>query len=187
MAYAALLLETDKFGNGRHLWDVKGDDFTEYMKVFDRVSCCKIPQAHTSQLINVSEIIYGPVICLVKLSIALLFLRVFAPRKSTCVALQVLLWTNALIYTAGIFVEIWQCRPRMKIWLPLVPGKYVCDHFVTAVGNCASPSTLQTARRSVHLEVWEWPQSSIQLTCIDLCLDASINLECSSLLLSSIQ
>ena len=28
-----LCLEEDRHGNGRHLWDVKGNDYTEYAKV----------------------------------------------------------------------------------------------------------------------------------------------------------
>ena len=34
LANSILYLEEDRYGNGKHLWDVKGDDFTEYAKVY---------------------------------------------------------------------------------------------------------------------------------------------------------
>ena len=33
IANAILSFEEDRYGDGKHLWNVKGDDFTEYAKV----------------------------------------------------------------------------------------------------------------------------------------------------------
>ncbi|KAL6720066.1 hypothetical protein ACLMJK_001987 [Lecanora helva] len=124
LANSALFLEEDRFGNGKHLWDVKGNDFTEYAK-----------------LINVSQIIYGPVIFIVRLSIILQFLRVFAPRRTIRTLLYILLVSNGLFYIAGVFVEIFRCKPRMKIWYPLLPGTCVDQNAVqicSGVFNTAS-------------------------------------------------
>ena len=37
IATGILNLEEDRFGNGRHLWDVKGNDFSEYGKVCSKM------------------------------------------------------------------------------------------------------------------------------------------------------
>ena len=44
---AILNLEEDRFGSGRHLWDVKGDDFTEYAKVCPTVDPFRIIISNT--------------------------------------------------------------------------------------------------------------------------------------------
>ena len=125
IANSVLYLEEDRFGAGKHLWDVKGNDFSEYMKVSRRWlsgwqnSCW---WRNAIQLVNGSQIIYSPVILIVKLSIMLLLLRVFAPVRATYIVFQIVLWAHVLFYAAGTIVEIFQCQPREKIWYPLIPG-----------------------------------------------------------------
>ena len=46
-----ICLLQDSFGNGRHLWDVKGDNFTQYLKVSQFVN--KIPSTHLTSFIIV--------------------------------------------------------------------------------------------------------------------------------------
>ena len=59
---------------------------------------------------------------MVRLSITLQFLRVFAPRRTVRILFFILLGSNCGFYIAGMLVEIFQCNPRIKIWYPLVPG-----------------------------------------------------------------
>lgn len=77
-----------------------------------------------TQLANVSQIIYGPIIFVTKLSIFLLYLRIFAPstRSKTHIFIQVLIWVNLLFYTANTIVKIFECTPRSKIWDRGTPG-----------------------------------------------------------------
>lgn len=84
---------------------------------------CIIP----AQLANISQIIYGPLIFVAKLSILLLYLRAFTPngRGNTFFAIHFLLWFNLLFYTANTLTKIFQCTPRTKIWEPETPGRCV--------------------------------------------------------------
>ena len=70
---------------------------------------------------------YGPLIFITKLSILLLYLRVFAPSKKgwTYIIIHLLLWFNAAFYLADTIVEIAACIPRERIWNPDVPGRCV--------------------------------------------------------------
>lgn len=86
-----------------------------------------IADSFIRQLANASQIMYGPLIFITKLSILLLFLRIFVPsRKSkTFYLVHILLWTNLVFYLADTIVEIFECTPRRKIWLPKTSGKCV--------------------------------------------------------------
>ena len=95
------------------------------------------------QLANASQIMYGPLIFITKLSILLLFLRIFVPsRKSkTFYLVHILLWTNLVFYLADTIVEIFECTLRRKIWLPKTPGKCVSISsliLITAIINVVS-------------------------------------------------
>ena len=70
------------------------------------------------QLTNAVEITYCLVICITKVSILLLYLRMFSPSRTVCIIIHVNLWANVLFYTAGFFVEIFECVPREAIWNP---------------------------------------------------------------------
>ena len=122
MIWGALCIASDRYGSGRHLWDVKGVDFTMDLKIT-----------------YVREILYGPIIFAVKLAILLLFLRVFQPIRRTYIALHLLLWGNLLIYTAGTFLEIFQCSPIRKKWYPAWPGQ------------CVDQRALQLASSAVNI------------------------------------
>lgn len=68
---------------------------------------------------------YGPLILITKLSILLLYLRVFAPNRKSWLhrSIQFLLWFNAAFYLADTIVEIFECVPRERIWSPDSPGE----------------------------------------------------------------
>jgi len=99
MGYMIIVLEEDVHGNGKHLWNVSLPAVARYAK-----------------LAIISEIIYTVVIFLTKLSILLLYLRVFRPARKLCLAIHLLLWANLLFYVADFLVEVFQCNPRRKAW-----------------------------------------------------------------------
>ncbi|KAE8362039.1 ribosomal protein L36e-domain-containing protein [Aspergillus caelatus] len=105
--YAVMTFETGKHGSGLHQWEVSPSDLREFLK-----------------LANTCQIIYGPIIFITKLSILLLFLRVFAPSFNgiTYLLIQLLIWLNFLFYFADTILKIFECTPRSKIWDEHVPG-----------------------------------------------------------------
>ncbi|OGM47030.1 hypothetical protein ABOM_003736 [Aspergillus bombycis] len=107
IVYAVMTFETGKHGSGLHRWEVSPSDLREFLK-----------------LANACQIIYGPIIFVTKLSILLLFLRVFALscRSVTYFLIQLLIWLNFLFYLADTVVKIFECTPRSKIWDEHVPG-----------------------------------------------------------------
>lgn len=69
-------------------------------------------------------ILYNPAICLVKLAILIQLLRIFAPARTTkmywaCISLSII---TVLFYIVCLFLRVFQCSPREKIWNPNVPG-----------------------------------------------------------------
>ncbi|KAE8373466.1 hypothetical protein BDV26DRAFT_67304 [Aspergillus bertholletiae] len=107
IVYAVMTFEAGKHGSGLHRWEVSPSDLREFLK-----------------LANASQIIYGPIIFITKLSILLLFLRVFAPsvKGVTYFLIQLLIWLNFLFYFADTILKIFECTPRSKIWDEHVPG-----------------------------------------------------------------
>lgn len=87
----------------------------------------RMPTLTALQLANVSQILYGPIIFVTKLSILLLYLRVFAPstKSKTYFFIQILIWVNLLFYLASTLVKIFECTPRSKIWHRDTPGTCV--------------------------------------------------------------
>ena len=95
-----------------------------------------------TQWTNITELVYSPTISIAKLSILLMYLRIFMPDRSTRTRTyyltQFIIWFNMLFYLTVLIVTGCQCIPRRKIWNPSVPGKCVNAHavlLVTAVIN----------------------------------------------------
>lgn len=90
-----------------------------------------------AQLANVIEIIYNPIIFATKLSILLLFLRIFVPngRGTTYYVIHVLIWLNLFFYIANVPIEIWPCIPRKKLWTPSLPGHCLNNERVFVAGG----------------------------------------------------
>ncbi|PLN83053.1 hypothetical protein BDW42DRAFT_71054 [Aspergillus taichungensis] len=105
--YAVITLDTDKYGNGIHQWTVTASDLPIFFK-----------------RANVLQIVYGPLIFTTKLSILLLYRRVFAPlvKRKTLVFIQLAIWLNFSFYLALTLVKIFECTPRSKIWHRDAPG-----------------------------------------------------------------
>ncbi|KAL3481649.1 ribosomal protein L36e-domain-containing protein [Aspergillus californicus] len=125
-SYAVITIEADKHGNGVHQSTVEPSDLREYAK-----------------LANASQIIYAPLIFTTKLSIFLLYLRVFAPTRqgNTYRVILLLISFNLAFYLANFFMKAFQCSPRAKIWDENTPGHCININIpilVTAVINVAS-------------------------------------------------
>ncbi len=89
------------------------------------------------------EISYGPIMFITKLSILLQIRRLFkaSVKDRFRIALDIIIWLNALFYFADTVVEIFQCVPRSKIFDPQIPGRCVNISdaiIVTACINIAS-------------------------------------------------
>lgn len=76
------------------------------------------------QMTNQQEIVYMPTILFTKVSILLQLIQIFvvAKRNGRWYFLQVLIWLNTIFFTILMFLEIFQCVPRAKIWNPLHSG-----------------------------------------------------------------
>lgn len=103
------------------------------------------------QLSDVVSILYGPFIVIVKLSILVQYITLFAPHRQGTFhrAVHVLIWSNILFYTIITFAyifevryvkpvlayrgrrataDIQQCTPIQKMWLPNIPGHCIGDN-----------------------------------------------------------
>ncbi|KAI9930901.1 hypothetical protein MW887_010552 [Aspergillus wentii] len=96
-----------------------------------------------SILANASQIVYGPLIFITKLSILLLYLRVFRPsfKNKVYFFIQLLIWFNFCFYLADTVVKIFECTPRKRIWDKNTPGTCININIpilVTSAINVAS-------------------------------------------------
>ncbi|KAL8664525.1 MAG: hypothetical protein Q9202_002934 [Teloschistes flavicans] len=116
---AYVSFQEDRYGNGRHLWDVTGNDFTNYL-----------------QYLYASHILYNITIFTTKLSILLLYLRVFDPNERSRLIFQIVLYANLIFYTIGLFLETFRCSPLQKIWVPLVEPGQCLDQRALQLASC---------------------------------------------------
>ena len=90
----------------------------------------KFPQSGIEEInlmkhIYIATIFYSVVIMLLKAAILLDWLRIFVPRGQRNVMFWMfhgLIWSNVLFYVVSLFVWIFQCSSRRKIWNPLHEG-----------------------------------------------------------------
>ncbi|KAF2260236.1 hypothetical protein CC78DRAFT_418336, partial [Lojkania enalia] len=72
---------------------------------------------------HIMSLLYGLSIMLIKVAILLSWIRIFVPMKQRNAFFWVshaLIWSNVLFYGIGTITEIWQCKPREKIWNPFL-------------------------------------------------------------------
>ena len=119
---SGLVIAMGNHGAGRHERDVIGYDFTTWL-----------------QLMFIDEILYGPVMFLIKLSILLLYLRIFRLDRWTTIISYIILWVNLAFYGAGALGEVFQCAPIEKFWYPLLPG------------HCVNQKAVQFASSGINL------------------------------------
>ncbi|KAI3006216.1 hypothetical protein CBS147346_3844 [Aspergillus niger] len=126
LGFVGISFEADRHGNGVHQWEVDPHDLHDFAK-----------------LINASQVLYGPLIFLTKLSIFLLYLRVFAPspKCNQWWFIQILMGLNFFFYLADTIVKIFECTPRARIWDKTVPGRCIdadIPVLVTSIVNVVS-------------------------------------------------
>lgn len=127
---------------GVHQWDIMQKDLVEWVqvrrvKIDDRCEVSSSLTGYVTQLANIIEIIYNPIIFATKLSILLLFLRIFVPngKGATYYIIHILIWLNLCFYIANVPIEIWPCIPREKLWKPSVPGRCLDNERVFVAGG----------------------------------------------------
>src|SRR4051812_39343127 len=70
-----------------------------------------------------------PAILFTKVAILLQLLEIFAPplivRNFRWYSLWTLIGLNTIFFTTLMFIEIFQCSPRKKIWNPMIEGSCI--------------------------------------------------------------
>ncbi|KAL8830102.1 MAG: hypothetical protein Q9191_001626 [Dirinaria sp. TL-2023a] len=96
------------YGAGTHMWNLSQETVSRNQHL------ANIADMHVC-------IAYG---C-IKVSLFLLISRIFLGVKRNILFWinQLFLWANAIYYTIALFINIFACRPRRKIWNADVPGK----------------------------------------------------------------
>jgi hypothetical protein len=78
------------------------------------------------QWMNIAEILYGPTIFIIKMSILVQYLRMLAPSRTVNPEMfwgsWVVILVSFMFYTIDTFITILACNPRPKIWNKLIPG-----------------------------------------------------------------
>ncbi len=107
-----------------HQWDVQ---LKTYITMLYVCTASTAPHDHSTnryQWINISSIVYGPLIFMIKLSVLLQYLKIFVPRRkdnmAMFVAIQAVIWANFIFYTVNMAFLIALCSPREKIWNPFI-------------------------------------------------------------------
>ncbi|KAL8914310.1 MAG: hypothetical protein Q9171_001030 [Xanthocarpia ochracea] len=88
----------------------------------------------------VSQILYAPIIFLVKAAILLQYLRLLAPTKtvnpSMFIGARVIIVVTGVYYTICTPVIIWACTPREKIWNPLITEGHCLHDNIAVIFAC---------------------------------------------------
>ena len=92
---------------------------------------------------DINEIIYSPIMFFTKYAILLQYIRIFVPNhKSTMFyVIQSIIIIIGCFFTSSLFVSIFQCVPREKLWTPTLPGfciNYPVTLMVVGIFNVCS-------------------------------------------------
>ncbi|KAI0444954.1 hypothetical protein F4803DRAFT_509652 [Xylaria telfairii] len=95
---------------------------------------------------HLASIYYGLSVLFLKLAILMDWLRIFllpGQRNVMFWSIHALMWSNAVYYISGTFLEIFRCSPRQKIWDPLFVGgtcpiNIDANNFVSTIINLVS-------------------------------------------------
>ncbi|KAI9792578.1 MAG: hypothetical protein M1816_002098 [Peltula sp. TS41687] len=124
IAYSGVGLAQLQYGLGVHGWNVPLPDIIKWR-----------------QLSNVEQTMYPMLIFVLKLSILLLYRRIFAPSRRTKVFIGVIVAFLFFFYLSNMIVKIFSCTPRKLIWDKRIPGHCTNPHtlyLVTAIVNVIS-------------------------------------------------
>ena len=82
---------------------------------------------------------YGVIVCLVKASILLQYLRVFVPSRRAnmhlYISIQLIMWGIMIFYFVQTIFEIILCIPRERIWNPLMKNGHCFDTYAVFVSS----------------------------------------------------
>lgn len=95
------------YGFGVHAYDLRLSKFIKF-----------------AEIINIQQIVYMPAILFTKVSVLMQLLDIFAPQRPSWRwwTLLALIVANSCFFTILFFIEIFECIPRKKIWMPSLPG-----------------------------------------------------------------
>ena len=111
-------------GAGVHQWNLPLHNYIGVVYVLSLVCHSSWPLTDYEKWLYVVQIVYAPTIFLIKTSILLQYLNLFAPEK----VLDPFMWYSArtiivvsgIYYTISTFLTIFACSPREAIWNPLI-------------------------------------------------------------------
>ena len=89
----------------------------------------------------IGEMLYLPLMAVIKLSLLLFFERVFFPNPKLKLWTRIGIISCVVFYTAIQFRAIFQCDPLQKIWNPLLPGHCLAQavlSYTTGIFNFTS-------------------------------------------------
>jgi hypothetical protein len=88
---------------------------------------------------NVAEIVYGPTIFLVKMSILVQYLQMFAPNRTVNPFVfwgsWLVILTSFAFYNVDTFLTIFACSPRENIWNKFKPGGNCINYHAVIVAT----------------------------------------------------
>jgi hypothetical protein len=129
IALGRLALES---GAGVHQWHLKYKHLFELLRVPNIHQLPVIFVSDPVQLMNIAEIIYGPAIFVVKMSILTQYLRMFAPNRTVNPFVfwgsWLVVWTSLAFYTIDTFITVFACNPRDKIWDKFEQGGHCINY-----------------------------------------------------------
>jgi hypothetical protein len=110
IGYTAAIMRAEVLGLNRHMWDVTLAMLPDILRVCNKVFC-----------------FYTAAGGLAKTVVFLQIKRIFTTKQRGVVFWVIVgsLIANALFYTAMLFLYIFTCWPREKIWNPTVEGRCV--------------------------------------------------------------
>ena len=124
ITFCALMTTVMNRHGGVHEWDLTVPQVHEAIYVSVRDSSAVEISNLPFQWFNVTSVEYGPAILFTKLTILLMYRRIFSPRRWSPfnIALRSFEAVLILFYIAITIAKIWECRPRARIWNKSIKG-----------------------------------------------------------------
>ncbi|KAL8686129.1 MAG: hypothetical protein Q9224_005544 [Gallowayella concinna] len=148
IALGIVIAECTRYGAGKHAWNIRATDYVVYKRVYLHLLRRSPFKADKSQLSNGIQLTYPLVIAFTKVSILLLYLRIFSPSRTTRFVIHFNLWANIIFYAVGFILSLMICTPREAIWNPYIQH-YKCRNpvapeLISAVLNVVSDFAILT-------------------------------------------
>ena len=160
MCFLGIQLGVGNHGGGTHQWNLSYDKVQYNWLVSIPNSLCILLSPHKTHLqyANYGDIVYSISLAATKISIMLLILRIFlsVQRDALWWLTQCLIAVNTVFYTIYIFVPIFLCRPRRKIYNPDEPGhclKIFDLYMASASFNMVSDIAMLSVRRKMGVSL----------------------------------